>query len=50
MDRIYDHSTDGIRGVDHYRDSYGNTYQADVKYEHIYKNGNTFVASTDGSL
>ena len=50
MDHIYDHSTDGIRGVDHYRDSYGNTYQADVKYEHIYKNGNTFVASTDGSL
>lgn len=36
--------------MDHYRDSYGNTYQADVKYEHIYKNGNTFVASTDGSL
>ena len=50
MDRIYDHSTDGIRGVEHYRDSYGNAYQADVKYDHIYKNGNTFVASTDGSL
>ena len=50
MDHIYDHSTDGIRGVEHYRDSYGNAYQADVKYDHIYKNGNTFVASTDGSL
>lgn len=50
MEHIYDHSTDGIRGVEHYRDSYGNAYQADVKYDHIYKNGNTFVASTDGSL
>lgn len=50
MDHIYDHSTDGIRGVEYYRDSYGNAYQADVKYDHIYKNGNTFVASADGSL
>ena len=50
MDRIYDHSSDGIRGVEHYRDSYGNAYQANVKYDHIYKNGNTFVGSTDGSL
>ena len=50
MDRIYDHSSDGIRGVEHYRDSYGNAYQADVKYDHIYKNGDTFVGSSDGSL
>ena len=50
MDRIYEHSSDGIRGVEHYQDSYGNVYQADVKYDHIYKNGNTFVGSTDGSL
>lgn len=50
MDHIYDHSSDGIRGVEHYQDSYGNTYQADVKYDHIYKKGDTFVGSTDGSL
>ena len=50
MDRIYDHSSDGIRGVEYYQDSYGNTYQADVKYDHIYQNRDTFVASTDGSL
>ena len=50
MDHIYDHSSDGIRGVEHYQDSYGNTYQADVKYDHIYRKGDTFVGSTDGSL
>ena len=50
MDRIYDRSTQGIRGVDTYWDSSGRSYEADVKYDHIYKNGNTFVASSDGSL
>ena len=50
MDRIYDHSSDGIRGVEYYHDSCGNAYQADVKYDHIYKNRDTFVGSTDGSL
>ena len=50
MDHIYAHSTDGIRGVENYRDSHGNTYQADVRYDHIYKNGDTFLGSADGSL
>ena len=50
MNHIYDHSSDGIRGVEYYQDSCGNAYQADVKYDHIYKNGSTFVGSTDGSL
>ena len=50
MEHIYAHSTDGIRGVENYRDSHGNTYQADVRYDHIYKNGDTFLGSADGSL
>lgn len=50
MNNIIDHSSDGIRGVENYHDSYGNAYQADVKYDHIYKKGDTYVGSTDGSL
>ena len=50
MNHIYDHSSDGIRGMENYHDSCGQTYQADVKYDHIYKRGSTFVASSDGSL
>ena len=50
MNRIIDHSTDGIRGVEYYHDTNGQTYQADVKYDHIYKKGSTFVGSSDGSL
>lgn len=37
MNHIIDHSTDGIRGVEYYHDTSGQTYQADVKYDHIYK-------------
>lgn len=50
MNHIIDHSTDGIRGVEYYHDTNGQTYQADVKYDHIYKKGSTFVGSSDGSL
>lgn len=50
MDRIIDHSSDGIRGVNRFTDYGGNSYQADVAYEHIYRNGDTFVGSKDGSL
>ena len=50
MNHIIDHSTDGIRGVEYYHDTNGQTYQADVKYNHIYKKGSTFVGSNDGSL
>lgn len=50
MNHIVDHSTDGIRGVEYYHDTSGQTYQADVKYDHIYKKGSTFVGSSDGSL
>ena len=50
MNHIIDHSTDGIRGVEYYHDTSGQTYQADVKYDHIYKKGSTFVGSSDGSL
>lgn len=49
MNHIIDHSTDGIRGVEYYHDTSGQTYQADVKYDHIYKKGSTFVGSSDGS-
>lgn len=50
MNHIIDHSTDGIRGVEYYHDTNGQTYQADVKYDHIYKKGSTFVGNSDGSL
>ena len=50
MNHIIDHSTDGIRGVEYYHDTSGQTYQADVKYDHIYKKGSTFVGSSDGNL
>lgn len=50
MNHIIDHSTDGIRGVEYYHDTSGQTYQAVVKYDHIYKKGSTFVGSSDGSL
>lgn len=50
MNNIIDHSSDGIRGVENYHDSYGNAYQADVKYDYIYKKGDTYVGSTNGSL
>lgn len=50
MNHIIDHSTDGIRGVEYYHDTSGQTYQADVKYDHIYKKSSTFVGSSDGSL
>lgn len=50
MNHIIDHSTDGIRGVEYYHDTSGQTYQADVKYDHIYKKGSTFVGSSEGSL
>ena len=50
MDRIYDRSSDGIRGVNTYTDSTGRGYEADVSYEHIYRHNDTFVGSKDGSL
>ena len=50
MNTMIDHSTDGIRGVETYTDSSGQRYEADVKYDHIYRSGDTFVGSTDGSL
>lgn len=50
MDRIYDRSSDGIRGVNTYTDSSGRGYEADVAYEHIYHHNGTFVGSKDGSL
>ena len=50
MDRIYDRSSDGIRGVNTYTDSTGRGYEADVGYEHIYRHNDTFVGSKDGSL
>ena len=43
-------SSEGIRGVNSYTDTYGDTVQADVKYDHIYQNGNTFVGVEDGTL
>lgn len=49
VNRMIDHSTDGIRGVNTFSDSAGR-YEADVKYDYIYRNGDTFIGSTDGSL
>ena len=49
VNRMIDHSTDGIRGVNTFSDSAGR-YEADVKYDYIYRKGDTFIGSTDGSL
>ena len=50
VDRVIDNSTQGIRGVDNFTDSSGTRYEADVRYDHIYRRGDTFVGSTDGGL
>ena len=50
IDRMISKSSEGIRGVNSYTDTYGDTVQADVKYDHIYQNGNTFVGVEDGTL
>ena len=50
MDRIYEKQSQAIRGVDTYTDSYGTAYEADVSFNHIYTNGNTFAGSKDGEL
>ncbi len=50
VDRMIDNSTQGIRGVDNFTDSSGTRYEADVRYDHIYRRGDTFVGSTDGGL
>ena len=50
MNAMIDHSTDGIRGVQTYTDANGQRYEADVRYDHIYRSGDTFIGSTNGSL
>lgn len=50
INRMISKSSEGIRGVNSYTDTYGDTVQADVKYDHIYQNGNTFVGVEDGTL
>ncbi len=49
MDNMSRKTSEAIRGVNSYTDSTGQAYEADVRYDHIYRNGNTFVGSQDGS-
>lgn len=50
MDRMYDKYSQAVRGVDTYTDSYGQRYEADICYDHVYRYGDTFVGSKDGGL
>jgi len=49
MDRMQQKASEAVRGVNSYTDSAGNAYEADVKYDHIYRNGSCFAGSTNGS-
>ena len=49
MDRMQQKASEAVRGVNSYMDSAGNTYEADVKYDHVYRNGSYFAGSTNGS-
>lgn len=50
MDEINRKYSEAVRGVDIYTDSDGNAYEADIKYDHIYRNNGSFVGSSNGSL
>ncbi len=50
MDNMQRKASEAIRGVNSYTDSTGRAYEADVSYDHIYRNNDTFVGSKDGSV
>ena len=50
MDRIWEKNSEAIRGVNSYTDSTGRQYEADVAYDHVYRSGDTYVGSKNGSL
>lgn len=50
MDRIYDKYSEAVRGVNTYTDSTGKEYEADISYDHVYRRGDSYVGSKDGSL
>lgn len=49
MDEIYRKNSEAVRGVNSYTDSAGRAYEADVAYDHVYRKGDTFVGSKNGS-
>lgn len=49
MDEINRKNSEAIRGVNSYTDSTGHAYEADVAYDHVYRKGDTFVGSKNGS-
>lgn len=49
MDRMGERYSEAIRGVNVYTDG-DRRYEADVGYDHIYRSGDKFIGSKDGSL
>lgn len=43
--RMMNNYSEAIRGVNSYTDNYGNKVEASVRYDHVYQNGNQYVAS-----
>lgn len=50
MDRMEKNYSEAVRGVNTYTDSQDRHYEADVGFEHIYRDGDRFVGSKDGGL
>lgn len=50
MDNMSRRSSEAIRGVNTYTDTYGRDFQAGVQYDHVYQKGSDFVGVVDGSL
>ena len=50
FDRMQQGYSDAIRGVEHYTDSAGRMYEADVKYDHIYKKGDKYAGTVFGDV
>lgn len=48
FDRMQQGYSDAVRGVERYTDSTGRVYEADVKYDHIYKNGDKYAGTVFG--
>ena len=50
MDQTRKNYSEAVRGVNSYVNNYGQTVEADVKYEHVYQKGDYYAGSTDGGV
>lgn len=49
LDRMNEKYSEMARGVNSYMDTDGTRYEADVKYDHVYRKGDTYAGSMNGS-